>query len=146
MAIENRTDNTLNPFIIGGDASADDDGVIFKDAGRTAVLAQYTLLSRIPGTRKWIPFTDETATDGTEKPIGILMSGPITAALIAAADVPGQVILRTNARFDRGQIVIENSKTLNTVIATEDVTVADYLIGVGLVPEYTQNLSELENS
>jgi hypothetical protein len=146
MGIENRQDNELNPFIIGGEPMADDDGVIFTDAGRTEVLEQYTLLSRIPASRKWTPFTDETATDGTEKPLGILMSGPITAAAIAAGDVTGQVILRTGARFDRGQIVIENSKTLNTVIASEDVIVADYLIGVGLVPEYTQNLSELENS
>jgi hypothetical protein len=146
MAIENRSDNTLNPFIIGGDPSADDDGVILTDGARSAVMAQYTLLSRVPASRKWVPFTDETATDGTEKPQGILMSGPITAAAIAAADVTGQVILRTGARFDRAQLVIENSKTLNTVIASEDVIVADYLVGKGLVPEYTQSLSELENS
>lgn len=145
MAIENRTDNTLNPFVIGGDPVAQDNETLLKDAGRSAVLANRTLLSRVPGTRKWVPFTDETATDGTEKPQGILMSGPITAAALAAADVTGQVILRVG-RFDAGQIVIENSKTLNTVITSEDVTVADYLIGMGLVPESTQNLSELENS
>jgi hypothetical protein len=146
MAVQTRQNNTLNPFIIGGDPVADDDGILLTDGARTAVMANYTLLCRVPATRKWVPFTDETATDGTELPLGILMSGPVAAASLAAGDVTGQVILRTGARFDRGQLVIENSKTLNTVIVSEKTTVSDFLIQVGLVPEYTQNLSELENA
>jgi len=146
MAVQNRTNNAIHPFIIGGDAVADDDGILLRDAGRTAVLANLTLLARVPATRKWVPFTDETATDGTQLPIGILISGPVAAASLAAADVTGQVILRTNAIFNRGMLVIEASKTLNTVITTADMTVADFLISVGLVPQYTQNMTELENA
>jgi hypothetical protein len=146
MVVQNRQDNTYAPFIIGGEAVADDDGVITQDAGRTTVLAKYTLLSRTPADKKWIPFTDETAVDGTQLPIGVLISDDIAAADIVAGDVGNHIILRSKAIFDRGQLVIENSKTLDTVITSETMTVSDWLISVGLVPEYTTNISELENS
>jgi hypothetical protein len=145
MAVETRLDITNYPFVLSGNALTREAEVIAQDAGRLTAMAKYTLMSQIPATRKWVPFTDETAVDGTEKPQGILMAS-LTAAQIVAGDVSDiPIYTGGDFTFDEDQLVIENSKTLNTVIGTEDMTVGAWIANKGMHAESTMSVNELEN-
>jgi hypothetical protein len=95
-----------------------------------------------------VPFTDETATDGDAIPQGIYVGPDIPAADLVAGDVVDNQILVGAALFDVNQLVIENSKTLNTVInatgGADNInikTVRDYLADKGLFAEDTTDIS-----
>lgn len=122
--------------------------VLLQDAGRVDPLVQFTLMSQVTATGKWVPFTDETATNGSAIPRGIYIGDDITAAAIAAGDVVDIVVLTGYAIFDKNQLVIENAKTLSTVINATGgadnitvLTVEDYLSMFGLIAEDTIDIS-----
>lgn len=150
MAVQVRLDNDTVPFIRNGVAATANDATIAQDAGRTAVLAPFTLMAKVAASQKWVPFTDETATDGTAIPQGIYIGQEIAAATIVAGDVTDQVILVGAWVFvDKTQLVIENSKLLTTVITvgTTDLrTVEDHLANRGIFMEDTVDISSFENT
>ena len=149
MGVQAKSDNNSVPFIrFANPAAVDEEGIIFKDAGRSTPLLSRTVMAKIGATQKWMPFTDEAAVDGTAIPQGIYMGPDIPAADIAAADVVDNQILVGAAFFDVNQLVIENSKTLDTLInatgGADNInikSVRDYLADKGLFGEDTTDIS-----
>ena len=149
MSVQAESNNSSVPFIrLANPAVIDEEAVLSQDAGRTTVLASKTLMAKIAATQKWEPFTDETATDGTALPQGIYVGPDITAAALVAGDVVDNQILVGAALIDANQLVIENSKTLDTVInatgGADNInikTVRDYLADKGLFVEDTTDIS-----
>jgi len=151
MPIQESIDNANVPFIQGGNAFSRDDQVLLTDAGRTTVLAQFTLLAKVAASQKWVPFTNEAATNGTAIPQGIYLGDDITAADIVAGDIADLQVLvgGDGVPVDVNQLVIENSKTLDTVITvgTTDLrTVRDHLANRGIFIEETVDISSFENA
>lgn len=107
-------------FYLSGMAISKDQETLLTDAGRVAALAPYTLMAKVLATGKWVPFTDETAIDGTAIPSGVYLGAEIAAATIVAGDVVDLPILvgGDSLVIDENFLVIENSKTLATIIAT----------------------------
>lgn len=140
-------DNT--PLIQGGLAAKKDGGTLLQDAGRSTILARNTLLAKVAASQKWVPFTDETATDGTAIPQGVYLGPDIPAADIVAGDVENIEVLEGLAvQVDQNKIVIENSKTLTTVITvgTTDLrTVEDHLAARGIFMQDTVDIASPEN-
>jgi len=147
MGVESRQDVTNVAFFLDGSEKYKDNETIAQDAGRSGDMLAKTVMARDPSTKKWVPFTDETAADGTQFPRGILKKD-IAEADIQAGDVTGVPITIIGVIVDVQQLVIENSKTLDTVInspAGINLTVEDKLREVGLVVESTIDIDEFEN-
>jgi hypothetical protein len=147
MAVQVENDVTTVPFIRRGPALTKEAATVVQDAGRgTADMVQYTLMVYDPATSKWNSFTDETATDGTQFPKGILLK-TLAAADIVAGDVEDVPILVGDAVIDQNQLVIENSKTLATVVnvpANLNQSVEDLLRWVNIYTEDTVDISSYE--
>ena len=145
MFVQTRTDYSNAPFILQGFAFQKDSETIRQDATRTEDILFGTVMSYDPSTGFWTPFVDELATDGTEKPTGIILDR-IAAADIAAGnvtDVP--IMVGGETAIDGEQLVIENEKTLATVIGTLNVTVEQCLRWIGIFVEATTSINRGEN-
>lgn len=139
MAVQRKTDIANKPFILTLMALIKGAETVVQDAGRSGDMVINTLMAKDPATGKWTSFTDETATDGTQFPRGILLR-TLTEAEIKAGDVSDVPILVGDAVIDSAQLVIENSKTLATVInapAGINVTVEDFLSQISIWMEST---------
>jgi len=146
MGVQTRADYTNMPFVLSGNALGKDAQTFLQDAGRGAVaLAKYTLCSIVSASGKWVPFTDETATDGTQIPAGIIMAEISGAELVAGDVINVPVLIGNGISIDENQLVIENSKTLTTVITTSDLTVGAELQRQGISTEATVAIDEFEN-
>jgi hypothetical protein len=146
MGVQVRTDFSNLAFVLMGTGKVKV-GTVVQDAGRTGAMVRHTLMARNPATLKWNSFTDETATDGTQFPRGILMAD-LTEAEIKAGDVADVPILVGGEITDKNQITIENSKTLATVINVPtnfNTTVEDYLAMVGIYMQDTDDIDSFEN-
>lgn len=144
MAVQAQTDFTVKPFILSGMALIKSAQTVLKDAGRSGDMVINTLMAYNPTTAKWVPFTDETATNGTQIPKGILRR-TLTEAEIQAADVADVPILVGDAIVDPAQLIIENSKTLATVVnipANLNQSVEDLLRWTGLYVETVIDITE----
>lgn len=151
MSVQSAQDVANVPFLLSGNTLVKESETLFTDAGRTTPLVRRTLMAQIAATLKWVPFTDETATDGTAIAKGIYMGDDITAAAIAAADVVDLPIAvgGAAATFDSAQLVIENSKLLTTVVDAAAVSahiVSDDLASIGLFAEATVDITAFENA
>lgn len=154
MSLQNSLNNNTVPFIRHGLAISEADAILLQDAGRSVPLLAGTVMAKVAATQKWVPFTNETAIDGTGVPLGILMSDDVLAATLVAGDVTDVSILTgAGVLVDEGQVVIENAKTLATVIlATTGIdnvftqTVKDYLANVGIRMYGTVDVSSFENA
>lgn len=155
MGVQDRLNIDTTPFILENWPTGKriDKATIAQDAGRVAPLVSRTLMAQIAASGKWVPFTDETATDGSGIPSGIYDPGntldDIAAATLVAGDVTDVPILTTGAVFDEEKLVIENSKTLDTIIATGTVnakTVREVLVEKNLIPQLTIAASAYENA
>jgi hypothetical protein len=150
MAVQARLNIDTTDFIIREmPAHREDNAIIAEDAGRATDLLQYTLMGKVAATEKWVPFTDETATDGSAENFGIYMGADIAAADIVAGDVIDNAIIYRGLRFDEDKLVIENSKTLATVIGATTIhahTVRDGLHDQDLIPQKTQTATDYENA
>jgi len=151
MTVQSRVDNTNFPFILSGSALKKGGQVLLQDAGRAIPLAFGTLMAKVAASGKWVPFTDETATNGAAIPQGIYVGEEIAAADIVAGDIPDlEIIIGGGAiTVDSQQVVIESSKLLTTVITvgTTDLrTVEDHMKNVGIFFELTIDIDELENT
>lgn len=149
MGVQTSIQNKNLAFILSGLALAISDAVLLQDAGRGSVALVFgTLMAKVAASQKWVPFTDETATDGTANPQGIFIGADVTGAALVAGDVLDASILVGDAIVDLNQLVIENSKTLGTIIGVTSVnarTVRDQLAFRGIFAEDTVNISSFEN-
>ena len=149
MSVQTRIDNVNIPFILEGNGRKKDGLVITKDTGRTADLAPYTVLAKTVATGKLVPLTSVTATDGTAIPFGIYIGPAIPFADIVAADVTGNTVLvGGNVVIDSGQLVFENSLTLDTILATTSIaarTIRDDFASKGIFERATIIIDSLEN-
>ena len=150
MAVQARKNIDTTQFILYSyPALRKDDAVILQDAGRAAVMAPFTLMAKIAASGKFTPFIDETATDGTALPAGIYLGDEIATADLVAGDIVDAPILIFGARFADSKLVIENAKTLGTIIAVGTInarTVEDELTRLTLIPENVVDISNFENA
>ncbi len=151
MVQQVRLDIDTTPFIRAGIAASKQDAVLLQDAGRGAVaLAPFTLMAKISASQKWVPFTDETATDGTAIPQGIYVGPSVPGADLVAGDVvDAPILIGAGVFVDKNQLVIENSKLLTTVITvgTTDIrNVEDHMANRGIFMEDTVDISGYENT
>ncbi len=148
MGVQTSINNAILAFILSGLALSRSDQILLTDAGRSTDLLFGTLLAKVAATQKWVPFISETATDGTASPQGIYIGPDIASADIVAGDIADLAVLVGDAVVDVNQIVIENSKTLDTIIGVTSVnarTVRDQLAFRGIFAEDTVNISGFEN-
>ena len=113
---QNRADSNSFPVILHGMGFIKDNETLLTDAARTVPLAQFTIMSQIASTGKWVPWTSGNLTDTTGKalPLGILMSnGGVTAAALAAADVTNAQIMHggDGVTLDSTQLVFDKGST-----------------------------------
>lgn len=154
MTVQSRLNNSSVPFIrFAYPGALEQLAILAQDAGRSAVLAFATVMAKVAATQKWVPFTDETATDGSAVPAGIYIGPDIAAADLVAGDISENQILVGAAFIDLNQLVIENSKTLDTVInptgGADNIvlqTVRDFLANRGIFVEDTVDISAFENA
>jgi len=150
MAVQARRDIDTTPFILFSyPAVRKDNGVLLQDGGRAVPLVSFTLLAKVAASGKFVPFTDETAVDGTAIPAGIYIGDDVAAADLVAGDVIDAPVLLFGARFADDKLVIENAKTLATIIDVGTVnarTVEDELISISLIPENVIDISNFENT
>jgi len=145
MAAQTRTDYTNFPFVLSGEPLVKTAETLLTDAGRSAALVKNTLMSKISASGKWVPFTDNTASDGSEFPAGIIKAD-VSAAELVAGDVPDiPIIVGGEITIDVNQLVIENSKTLADVITSSGLTVGDELERHNIYVEATRAIDEFEN-
>ena len=149
MAVQESTTNQNFAFVLSGEALSRS-VTLLQDAGRGAAALVYgTLMAKVSATGKWVPFTDETAVDGTATARGIFVGDDVTGAALVAGDVTDVPIYVGGCfTFDAQQLVIENSKLLTTVVGgatTENRTVQDDLESFGMYTELTVDIDELEN-
>lgn len=149
MAVQSRSDLTNKPFIRHGQARMRNAQTLLTNAGRSGDLAQYTLMAQISASRKWVPFTNAAATDGSQLPRGIAFSTATEAAIKAGDVTPFSIYSGGEFSFDENQLVIENSLTLNTVITVPtniSTTVREFLREQGMYPVDVQAGDAAENS
>ena len=150
MSVQFRTDIDTTPFVLGGSTVfSRSDQVILQDAGRTVPLATRTLMAKVAASGKWVPFIDETATNGTAIPQGVYIGAEVTAAALVAGDIPDAMIIVGGSPtvIDQNQLIIEASKLLTTVITvgTTDLrTVQDHLEDVGIFTQDTIDITAYE--
>lgn len=137
MVVQARVNLTTADFIRSGRVRVRNGQTLLTDAGRSGDLAPFTLMAYNPTSKKWVPFTDETATTGEQYPTGISIF-TVTEAAIKAGDVTDfYVYSGGDFSFDQNMLVIENSKTLDTIInvpANSNTSVKEYLAKLGMHP------------
>ena len=150
MAVQASRDNQNFEIVLSGISLVSEAETLLQDAGRATPLVYGTLMAKVAASQKWVPFTDETAVDGSAIPQGVYLGADITAAALVAGDVVDRPILEGGAlTIDVQQLVIENSKLLTTVITvgTTDLrTVRDHLMAKGIFTESTVDITDLENA
>jgi hypothetical protein len=149
MSVQVSTNNITVPFVRDGVPYVKDNEVLAQDGARSGNMVPYTLMAQNPSTLKWEPFSDETASDGTQWPRGILMR-EYTEAAIQAADIPDVPIIvgGKGLVIDSGQLVIESSKLLTTVInvpAGINKTVETALSEIGIFVQVTVDIDAYQN-
>lgn len=136
MAVQNSADLTNKPFVVHGNPATENRYSLAQDGARATALTTLTLLSFDSSTRTWVPFSDETATDGTQIPTGISFDSATAAQMVAGAVANFEVYSASEFRFDENQLVIESSKTLNTVVtqpANVNKNVRQHLADIGMI-------------
>jgi hypothetical protein len=116
MAVQQQTDLSTHPLIVDGTPKTQR-MTVSQDAGRgSADMVRGTVMAYNPTTAEWEPWTDETATDGTAHPKGILLD-LLAAADIVAGDIDDVSIITAGpVVLDEDQITFENSLTKNTIV------------------------------
>jgi hypothetical protein len=151
MAVTARTDIDTTSFVIGEyhQAVREDAAVIVQDAGRAAVLAQFTLLGKVAATGKWTPFIDAAAVDGSAETFGIYMGEDIPAADLVAGDVIDLPVVYAGMKFDEANLVFDDTEDLDTVIGATTIhahSVRSALEDQSLIPMSVDLSTNYENS
>jgi hypothetical protein len=148
MAVQLNTDLNTESFIKEGNWRTKY-GTFKQDAGRSGALVIHTLLAWDSANLKYVAFTDETATDGTQTPVAISQRA-LTEAQIKAGDVSDFPVyyFADAGTFDEDQLTIENSKTMDTVItvpANQKQTVRQHLEKLGMLGVTVTDIDAVEN-
>lgn len=128
MAVQaTQVDISTRPFVLHSYPANRKKVTIKQDVYRTEDLAPYTVLGRIAATGLYVPLTDVEATDGSAIPAGIYIGDGITAAELVAGNVTDCPVLTSGARFDEGQLVLENDVDIDDTVTGAALT---YVAGV----------------
>ncbi len=152
--------NSAFPLILSGEAALLEAEVILQNASRgTANLAQYTIMSQIAASMKWVPWLNANlgASDGSQYPMGVYLGDTIPYASIVAGDVTSCLILVGGALcaldanqlvFDKGNSGGGTAPTLSNIITvpTGLAMIAERWMNLqGLFPQGTQSGDITEN-
>jgi hypothetical protein len=146
------TNFDMEPFFLDGSPIEKIDSVIIQDAQRATPLLFGTLMAQIAASKKYTPFINEAAVDGTAYPCGIYLGADILAADLVAGDATGCIIaVRGNpiSFYTTSGLTIENNKTLDTVIGAATIhakTVRQHLLELGFKFEGTVSIDKYENT
>lgn len=155
MSVQDRLDITTVPFIRNGISLVHEAETILQDAGRSVVLAPFTVMAKVAATQKWVPLISLTTTTGASVAQGVYMGDEIAAADLVAGDVVDVPILVGGAcKVDDGQIILdEGTLTLDDVFSATDstnvyyvVTVRDQLAQRGIFVRSTVDIDSFENT
>jgi hypothetical protein len=141
MTGQARLDIDQTHFILGG-VPRYKTGTLAQDAERTEDLLQFTVLAYNPTTKKWLPYTDVEAVDGTHRPRGVYMGEDIAAATIVA----GNVVLGKDQILVGGRGVFIDKNKL--VFDDETLAIDDIITGVNyteLAAQVAQLVTDLNN-
>jgi len=114
MSVQAQRDISLHPLVLGGRCITRR-VTVKQDASRSGAMVLGTLCSYDSTNAKWVPFSDETATDGTQIPCGILYQA-LTEAAIKAGDIEDVTMIVSDCILNEDLVTIESSKTKNTII------------------------------
>lgn len=150
MQVQSRTNNINIPFYLDSQGAYNEsEQTLLQDAGRLTVLKFGTVMAQVAATKKWVPYIDPAAVDGTGTPKGILVSDDIPFADLVAGDVAGtRILLGGNALLNEDLVVFE-TVTKDSIFAAATVHAArveDLLAKIGIFLGSFQNNSELENA
>lgn len=145
MPVSTRLNVSTVPFNRGEFSKVLEAETVSQDGARATPLAKYTLMAQTPASGEWVPWIDETLSDGEEFPMGIILAD-VTAAQMVAGDVLDIPILVGDSIFDEDQLVFDAVKTLATVIGTLNIRVDTWLRMLGLFPEATVDVDGYENA
>jgi len=150
MKVQNRVDNINIPFFLDDKGSWNEsEQTLLTDGGRATDLKFGTVLAQNSVTKKWVPYTDPAAVDGTGRPRGILLSEDIPFADLVAGDVlDTRILLGGNVLLNESLVVFETI-TKDSIFATATVhkaRVEDLLAEIGIFLGTFQNTTELENA
>lgn len=150
MSVQVSKNNSNLPFVLESGLTVENDqGVLFQDAGRAADLVFGTALAMIVVTKKLVPYSNEAAIDGSAIPHGVYTGETILAADIVAGDVADVQYIKGGAcMLDKNQLVIENAKTLDTVIGAGTLTastVEKEFNKLGIFFAATESITGFEN-
>jgi hypothetical protein len=145
-----QTNNDVRSFYQFGEPLEEINETILQDAGRSGDLVAFTLMAYNPTSAKWVPFTNEAATDGTAYPAGFVTQTYTEAAIIAGdiVDVP-IIVGGLGLGIDKNRLVIENSKTLDTIInvpTNMNTTVEQALRRIGIFVSATSDATAPQNA
>jgi len=135
-ALQNSIVNKDFPLILSEDAKVLPFETLLTDASRTVVMYSGTLLGQVAASKKWVPWTTVTATDGSSIPLGIYVGPDVTAAALAAGDVTNAPILVGDAVIDTNLIVFDKGSTGAGTALTLDTVFTDNAAGSGTATPY----------
>jgi hypothetical protein len=151
--------NQAFPLILSGEAALLESETMLANGSRTVKLAQYTIMSQIAASMKWVPWLNAnlSGTDGSQYPMGIYLGDDIAAALLVAGDVPNCLILVGGALcavdanllvFDAGNTGVATKNTLASIptVPTNLAIIAErWLNMLGIWPQGTLAGDQAEN-
>lgn len=113
--MENITNLDNLPFWLGENALYKDAETVAQDEQRDGDIVFGTVMAYNPTSGQWVPWTDETATDGTQWPAGVCLD-TLAEADIQAGDVENVSILVGNCIVPGDELTFENSLTADTIV------------------------------
>lgn len=116
MAVQQQTDISSHPYIIGG-VPVTRRVELADDDARSGSLVKGTVMAYDPTNENWVPWTDEDATDGTQYPVGILLD-EFTEAEVKAGPISdvSMIVGGDNLLLNEDLITFENSLTKDTIV------------------------------
>jgi len=152
MAVQTKLNNTSMPFILEGQSFVKT-GTIVKDAARTTVLKQFTVLAKVASSRKYTPYVSATQTTGASMPLAIYLGPDIAAADLVAGDVEDlDILVGGGCTVDENQVVFDDDTlSADTVVNAAAanpymvMTARDCLGMFGIYLQDTTDISEFEN-
>ena len=112
---ESTRHSTNYVFWMGESAKIHFEQTVTQDAQRSGDMVWGTVMAYDPAEQEWVPWTDETATDGTQWPAGILLD-TLAEADIQEGDVENVEILIGDQVLPIEQLTFENTLTKDTII------------------------------
>jgi hypothetical protein len=114
MGIESQRDISLHPYVLGGRCVTRREQVA-QDGGRSGNMVIGTVMAYDSANTNWVPFSDATATDGTQIPCGILYE-TLTEAAIQAGNIDNVTIIVNDAILNEDLLTWESSTTKDDVV------------------------------